>query len=189
MKRYLGYMFWLALWGIVLTALNCSPETRYRVLSTVFDGVPAPESLTAPPDTATVSTTRPTPEVAPVPSHEPTLFLHDPYAERSCEDCHNEQEGNKLFAAMPDLCYDCHDDFSEEYKYVHGPVASGYCTQCHNPHKAPYEKLLIRSTEELCFYCHEQADVYKNEEHEDVEPSECLDCHNPHGGDEWNLTE
>jgi predicted CXXCH cytochrome family protein len=108
--------------------------------------------------------------------------VHYPYQEKECLSCHDENSKSELIAKQPDLCYMCHDDFSKIYKYLHGPVAAGYCTACHNPHMSKEQKLLTRSGQQVCLYCHETKDIFKNENHKDIAEAECTICHNPHGG-------
>lgn len=173
--------------AVILALLNCHPESRRKVLTTLFDGVPPQATTAAAPDTlAAAAENAGEPEAA---SGEVLrVMLHSPYEEKSCEDCHDLQQGNALTLSQPQLCYECHDDDREKYAYLHGPVGGGYCTTCHNPHRAENPHLLRMKVEELCFYCHRQEDVYRNDTHEDVPAGECLDCHNPHGGDAWDLS-
>ncbi|MCK5076303.1 MAG: hypothetical protein KAR38_08000 [Calditrichia bacterium] len=108
-------------------------------------------------------------------------YSHPGIKDKSCDDCHNKEAGNAPMDKQPDLCYACHEDFSEQFKYVHGPVAGGFCTECHNIHNSKNEKLIVRTGREMCLYCHESSDVFKNEVHEDIEDTSCFECHNAHG--------
>ena len=174
----------------ILVLANCNPDSRRRVLSTFFDGVPpaAADSIMA----AGIIPADSNMAVAAVTSPQPVVTvrnLHAPFRERSCTGCHERAFSNSLKTPTPQLCYGCHEDFRQEFAFLHGPVAGGYCTQCHNPHQSSNPKLLVMKEDQLCFHCHQPADVYQNEEHEEIEPSECLDCHNPHGGQDWSFTE
>src|ERR1035441_8508536 len=83
--------------------------------------------------------------------NRPDLCVHKPYKEKKCEECHTPDK--RLIMQMPDLCFKCHTNFSETYKIVHGPVASGGCLNCHNQHSSKYPKLLIRQGQQICLYC------------------------------------
>ena len=172
----------LSLFVLTLVVNTCSPSTRYKVLSLVFDGVPAPTTVSKTDSLQTVNSKSNNLSRKAV-SAGPKNFYHPPYQERACDDCHSKS-GSGQIEPQPQLCYECHDDFSEEYSVLHGPVASGNCTSCHNPHMSKNENLLRVKKEQLCLYCHEAALVFKNENHEDVEPGDCMDCHNVHGSDE-----
>jgi predicted CXXCH cytochrome family protein len=110
--------------------------------------------------------------------------LHYPFGEGECKSCHNEQSLGSMLASQPGLCYLCHQDLGDQYNYLHGPVAGGYCTACHDPHRSTKEKLLRFTGDELCLYCHRAESVLKSETHEGLEGMLCTDCHNPHGGED-----
>lgn len=157
----------------------CSPDSRYRVLSTIFDGVPDPNATVVSNDTISneqsglmnigVNTSS-------------SINLHYPFQEKECNSCHLPNSMGQLSQEQPDLCYTCHDDFSNTYKVVHGPVAGGYCTTCHEPHKSKNKALLKREGQDLCLHCHVPADVLVNETHSELDGMNCTECHNPHGG-------
>ena len=175
------------LWLIILFAFItvCSPKSRYRVLTVFFDGVPDPDiAKMVKSDSSKADTTRALKGLQKVQPKQPEYYFHPPYKEKSCDACHDTRGSSRLLHPQPQLCYECHDDLTEKYTVLHGPVASGYCTACHNPHMAKREKLLKRNKEQLCIFCHDSEQVFKNEAHEDVEKTECMDCHNPHGGDD-----
>ncbi len=161
---------------------GCSIEQRNKALTIFFDGVPPlhPELTTNKNVNNKLST-----NATDVKKKVPEIFIHKPYLERKCEKCHTEDR--HLVKEMPSLCYQCHKDFSETYKYVHGPVSSGNCTKCHNQHSAPYAKLLIRPGQSLCLYCHNTSLAVNNKYHRRIGDAECTTCHNPHGGNNRNL--
>jgi predicted CXXCH cytochrome family protein len=164
---------------IVITTISCAPETRYKVLSFFFDGVPNPEKIGEfPKDTLDKSQ----PQLESTKSKQLTINIHKPYEDRTCETCHEVKNSFKLISKEPDLCYNCHESQEKDYKFVHGPVASGYCTECHNPHSSEYAKLIIKDDQNLCYKCHQKSDVMANEIHADIGITKCWDCHNPHGG-------
>jgi predicted CXXCH cytochrome family protein len=169
---------------IALLGVACSPRLSNNLLTLFFDGVPVRDSLKSvtaaekrnenPDSLLTTLLDR---------SIRKDYVYHYPYKEKECYSCHDENSKSELLTSQPGLCYKCHDDFSKTYKYVHGPVAGGYCTSCHNPHLAKEKKLLERTGQQLCYYCHDSKDVLKNENHKDIADSECTLCHNPHGGE------
>ncbi len=113
---------------------------------------------------------------------------HPPFANKKCGLCHDQGRKGKLTEPMPGLCFQCHDVF--EFKFGHGPAASGSCTACHNPHTAENPKLLLRTSQELCYYCHEPSRVTVTPAHEKLGTTACTTCHNPHGGNnKYFLTE
>ena len=170
--------------GILLLS-QCSPYAGKSVLHVFFDGVPETDS--------TLSVMEEQGEMlvdssdyvdGALASAEPEGMMHYPYEERECASCHDEQALGTMVEPQPGLCYICHEDLSERYNYLHGPVAGGYCTACHNPHSSENEKLLRLRGEELCFFCHKEEGVLGNEMHEDLDGMLCTDCHNPHGGED-----
>jgi predicted CXXCH cytochrome family protein len=52
------------------------------------------------------------------------------------------------------LCNDCHEKKMFQGKVVHGPVASGPCTECHDPHSSDFTALLNKEPVAVCFDCH-----------------------------------
>ena len=165
----------------------CNPQSRYKTLSIFFDGVPDPNNNDIADSLAndsllTINSKNKAGAKKIVP-----WIIHDAYSKETCTDCHNKSLANKIIEPLPDLCYQCHDDFSEQYEVIHAPVDDGECTECHNPHKSKNASLLIVPKKEICLQCHDFEDVMENEAHEDIEPADCLDCHNPHGGDEFLL--
>ncbi len=164
--------------------MSCNRQTTYDILSTFFDGVPDPNAKKEVKQDSTKLASNKNELRSLRGKKESEFVFHPPFQERACTDCHNLEEGNRLLEQPPALCFNCHDDFSENYTYLHGPVVSGNCTGCHNPHMASEKKLLERTGQDLCLYCHEQKDVFKNEAHEGIDDATCIECHNPHGGDD-----
>lgn len=171
---------------ILLTAvivISCSPKSNYKVLSVIFDGVPDPyladsiaknDSLQKVEDIL-FRTLEP---------EKPQFVFHPPYLEKDCAICHDQNVMGRLLFPMPGLCYQCHENFNDQYVALHGPVDAGFCTECHNPHMNKNENLLIREGQELCFQCHTAEDIFRNETHTDIEDVNCTECHNPHGGED-----
>ena len=136
--KYIAYIV------IAITFISsCVTSGNYKYLSYVFDGVPNPEikenlendlidsfTLIVAKDTANI---------------KPLVNKHLPYATNECYVCHNKNAMGSYIKPQPALCYQCHDDYSENYNSIHGPVGAGYCTSCHSPHKTKSEKLLFMS--------------------------------------------
>lgn len=176
---------WLILLFAVISLIGCTSQTTSKVLSTLFDGVPDTSSA----QVIQGDTLASDPSVASgVPQRSLTLkparVFHPPYQEKLCDACHDMGNGNRLLEQQPALCYQCHEDFNDAFAFLHGPVASGFCTSCHSPHTSKNKKLVVRKEQKLCLYCHESADVSRNEIHEAIGDVNCIDCHNPHGGEE-----
>jgi predicted CXXCH cytochrome family protein len=165
--------------------VSCSPRLSKSVLTFFFDGVPVSDTLVLSDsinneiDDLSTEEFRVSPFAVNV-----EMIVHYPYMEKECLSCHDEDSKSEIVMKQPDLCYMCHDDYSNIYSTVHGPVSGGYCTSCHNPHMSKEKKLLIRTGQQMCLYCHDSKDVFKNEIHEDIADTECTLCHNPHGGDD-----
>ena len=176
--------------GFLSIPSGCDEETTYKVLSFFFDGVPKPgaenpvdELVQTLVDTLSDSTEQ---NIAAANQRPPEqeLFIHKPYRERRCDDCHQSGFGQKLVAARVDLlCQTCHEDFAVKKKYTHGPVAVGQCLTCHNPHLSKNKYLLLRVGEKTCTYCHEEIDMVSVAEHQEPKPLDCVSCHSPHFSD------
>lgn len=178
------YSFLLFIPAIILFG-RCSPKAGNSLLNFFFDGVPENDTAQMAQregageqvDTAFVVS------AAELKSASEQL-VHIPYLERECGVCHDEKSLGSMVQPEPDLCYQCHEDYSDTYNFVHGPVAGGYCTACHNPHQSEEESLLRLSGQELCLNCHDSEAVFQNEMHMDLGETSCMECHNPHGGDD-----
>jgi predicted CXXCH cytochrome family protein len=170
----LGIALLLALGGLA----GCSAATRHTVLSTLFDGVPAP----AP---AAVETETSAPGGAPLRSGVGASQEHGPYAARLCTACHVAGSANAVggMVSSPSrvLCLQCHE--MPERRFVHGPVAAGECRACHDPHSSPHRPLLVASSDNLCLSCHERTAMAA---HPGGDQS-CLRCHDAHASEQRSL--
>ena len=184
-KPIYGYLIYAVLLSVLLIInSSCSSSDGKKILSIFFDGVPQAKKEKPAADSLLVSNENKQKPGKINKRVAQQIFYHPPYRTRACAKCHNLQAGNDLIKQPPKLCYTCHDNFKNKFAVLHGPVASGYCTQCHNPHSTKIPKLLERKGQKLCLYCHEKKDVFKNEVHEDINNTDCTDCHDPHGGDD-----
>jgi predicted CXXCH cytochrome family protein len=168
-----------------LAAGGCNVKTRHKVLSKVFDGVPPPRQ--APPPSAKIPVgdqpTASTVEPAPAP---PPGSLHQPYADRECNSCHNAGRSNQLRMPADLLCQQCHDPAEFNAPWIHGPIAGGGCAACHLPHRSDKRHLLRNGGNNFCLDCHDpNAGLMDlaSPAHLDIDGKQCLDCHEAHGGD------
>jgi predicted CXXCH cytochrome family protein len=154
---------------------GCDARTRHKTLTMFFDGVP-PMKETAPapppPDTS--------PAGAP-PSRKLVYLEHGPYAAKLCSACHDAAAMNALVVPREELCFRCHE-IKQDWRYVHGPLASGGCLVCHDPHSSPNGSLLVSESDSFCFRCHDRAAIEAIEGHGDAAAS-CTNCHDAHGSD------
>lgn len=172
---------------IVSIIIACNPSKLHKTLTFFFDGVPDPNFQTGIQDTVAIDSV-----VVASTTQEivlPKLTVHLPYQEKKCNNCHEKSSMGKLKIQQPDLCYQCHNDYKDEYVKVHGPAAGGYCTTCHNPHQSKEKKLVHHIGQKLCFTCHDSINVKRNRYHLDKEIHDCISCHNPHGGDSRFMVE
>lgn len=81
------------------------------------------------------------PGLAPIPASE-ALSTHGPFTMGECRACHQGRRARpgKVRKAIPELCFDCHEDFRAP---VAGHPAGEACTGCHSPHNARKRKLLL----------------------------------------------
>jgi predicted CXXCH cytochrome family protein len=168
---------------------GCSRETRYKTLTFFFTGVPPLDNSDAPAQAVQgQQESGQTVLAEDIPKQELLPFKkHPPFAEGKCGACHNTANGNKLFTEPEKLCFRCHENFADEYHWVHGPAAVGSCNQCHEPHQSRNEHLLISRTQDICFKCHRRADILSQTYHMFGQETLCTDCHSPHGGSDRRL--
>ena len=164
---------------VILSFTACSPTTSYNVKSFFFDGVPNPKFNEGLEDKTDFENKQ---------LDSTILFIakntiHPPYQEKACLECHSENNFGRPKMKLPDLCYQCHDALDKSNEYLHGPVASGNCTQCHHPHKSGIENLLKRNGHNLCLQCHDKVKIIQNRVHTNIESKSCMVCHDPHGGE------
>ena len=122
--------------------------------------------------------------------------------EQGCDPCHTAPHAKKkgelsLAAAVPELCYMCHDQGKFSKKNVHPPVAGGDCLACHNPHASDAPRLLSQPVPAICQNCHPDKNNGKHilagygfgDNHPiqgRLDPTRkgrelgCVSCHDPH---------
>jgi predicted CXXCH cytochrome family protein len=147
----------------------CSPATRYRVLSFLFDGVPEPGK----PPVVGYGPAVPTEPQEPAEARvRRPVFAHAPFRENRCTACHNMETGQLAKEVREGLCLDCHAGVSAGDRYLHGPVAVNDCVSCH----------LLDDVHTVCFRCHRQEDLSAEPHDATIEGQACVVCHDPHGG-------
>ncbi|MCP4612008.1 MAG: hypothetical protein GY845_25180 [Planctomycetes bacterium] len=171
----IGLMLLLFL-GLFL--VSCDEAEHHDVLTFFFEGVPPlhgqPAEELVDSDSQGFLNRRP----------KQAWFIHEP--RKDCSLCHDNSR-QRVFSSqtylikpVPELCYQCHVDYTTSASYVHGPVAVGRCLFCHNPHKSQIEHLLIEPEPELCYLCHDKETVSIIPAHLVKQQFACTDCHNAH---------
>jgi predicted CXXCH cytochrome family protein len=100
----------------------------------------------------------------------------------SCHDPHQSQNKGMLKEAMPNLCFQCHQESMVKHSVVHPPVAAGDCSGCHDNHASDQPNRLVAPGNALCFTCHpdkEEGIKTQKTVHAPVKQS-CVLCHSPH---------
>jgi len=173
---------------LIILVFSFLVSCSHKVLSVFFDGVPETNDSVrvavkkSPPKSDSLVKVEATGDLAGIQNS-----VHPPFQNKKCGLCHDQNAKGKLQMPQPGLCFLCHDDFGQKFKYIHGPVASGYCNSCHNPHKSEFKKLLLREGQDLCLYCHDSKQIFRLAAHEKIGNNDCISCHDPHGGNKQNL--
>ena len=185
---------------------GCAAETRYRITSFLFDGVPPPagpqEAVPESPPRAVqpdeagrepAGAAQEPAEAGPAASPKPEQATatavaagstHKPFGDRSCASCHDARASNRLRQEGNDLCFSCHKAIITGKRVVHVP-ALAECLLCHRPHQSENVRLLQQPLPDMCLMCHAREDMLAV--HGEI--GECLSCHNPHESDEDRLLE
>ncbi len=166
--------------ALFMTAFyGCGVQTRYKVLSFFFDGVPNPEEKSRQLAADAAKAGQSAKETTQQKGSE-----HGPYASKQCNECH-QRATNTLVLPIEELCFKCHA-LDMKKKYAHGPAASGGCRVCHVPHSSSYRFLLVSEPEKFCFYCHDEKMITRLEVHQGIDTG-CTTCHDPHSSDNQHL--
>jgi predicted CXXCH cytochrome family protein len=169
----------LVFFGVLV--VSCNEVERYKVLTFLFDGV-TPLRRQGLKDELIDSDSQGPAQTRP----KSLWYVHEP--RKDCTLCHGKREQRRfsvqthLIAPVPQLCYDCHTDYTVSVPFVHGPVAVGQCLFCHNPHKSKIEHLLKEPEPKLCYLCHDINTIESMPAHLPEQLSGCTDCHDPHAG-------
>ncbi len=169
---------------LIMLFVGCSRKT----LSYFFDGVPQAEdtAVFASNDSSVIVTDNLLAENRALPE-KTRHYYHSPYHDKECSACHDQSAMGKYTLPQPDLCYQCHEDYTGMYSHLHVPVELGTCTDCHNPHYTDNKKLLKITGQALCFSCHDPDDDTWKEMHDGLGDTGCMECHDPHGSNEGGL--
>lgn len=171
-----------AAWGAMLLLVpaalwaGCSAQTRYKVMSFFFDGVPDPNAPVNP-EVALASG-----DIAAMGS------VHPPFAQDQCSACHGDPSSTRLDRDSGGICLSCHSGIDAQYPFMHGPVVAQSCLWCHNPHFSKTTFLLRLAPPNLCMQCHSEGQLTLRRpsgallrpEHMDLTRN-CLECHHGHG--------
>ena len=174
------------LFVFLIIIYSCSSSTSKDVLNFLFDGIPQSDSSITQSGyeilkDSTVNLSERKKLIV------PKFFYHMPYEENFCESCHDINSSYKKIMSLPELCYNCHDNFQSTYKNVHYPIESGECNACHHPHQAKFAQLLLKPVRELCTDCHDLDELLAGDMHSSIEDTDCTDCHDPHGSNDSSL--
>jgi predicted CXXCH cytochrome family protein len=183
MSRFLRHSAML----VLVVLCGCSPVTRHKVLSTIFDGVP-----TLPPadeycqDYANRAVADSRAEIdgkGKAADVAPKQTTHKPYEEKLCDSCHNKSaDSGFVTKSKTDLCFVCHINFIKG-SFVHGPAAAGDCLACHDPHTATNPFLLKASAGAICAKWQLEARLAVSlHQTTAARGITCVDCHDPHAG-------
>jgi predicted CXXCH cytochrome family protein len=178
--------------GALVILVGCSTQTRYKWLSTFFDGVPEPGSTNHPPHTGTAP--GPLETVNPVPPQATTaatpapvkFYSHPPFENHQCTECHRSRFDVKMKGTQKEVCFACHDDFLAKAKFKHQPVDGSQCTACHEPHGSTNKYMVKLVGRALCLDCHDDPGEKPKFKHQPVQ-SNCEECHKPHASDNKGL--
>ena len=177
----------LVIIGFLLTfVLSCDPVQRHKILTYFFDGVPPLAAEGAGVEKEPVKVDYRSPGAGRVPEQPKTVwFMHEPARNCNQNPCHKRREKGRwalleLVKPVPELCYQCHTDYSASGCSVHGPVAVGQCLFCHNQHKSKNEHLLKEAVPGLCYQCHNREMVESIPNHSAELSSKCTNCHDAH---------
>lgn len=186
----------MSLLGILYVLMACSTAENYELLSFFFDGVPDPlaDKVALHPDDSFVGPRLPDATEEQASQQAPRGTVHQPYADRACEECHvigsrgkNKRRGMmqglpRMRAARDKLCFVCHEVAPR--KWAHAPAVAGACTLCHTAHKSLHPSLLLRADQkEICGQCHEGETFPSAARHAEFGVRICSDCHDPHAAD------
>ncbi len=176
------------LWGSILCVVvicGCNQITRYKITSTIFDGVPRlPPAEQYCQDYHEQKLDEE--KAAAIPAKDERNSTkgsrHAPFAAKRCNDCHDKSTENGLIRPKDQLCFVCHPKIIAG-PYAHGPAAVGACLECHEPHSGPNPALLKTDKKTLCSLCHKEQRVARAMHARLKERGmSCTDCHDPHSG-------
>lgn len=160
--------------GAALAWVGCSVERDYKMLSLFFDGVPDPSVIRSNADAIRFAK-----------ETGGTVYVHPPFANNQCGECHKDLSGEMARKVDPTLCFRCHEAAANEHPKMHGAVSAGACVFCHSPHESTVKHLLRDHAPKICIQCHTAKSFGDPPApvHADMN-RDCLECHFGHGGPE-----
>jgi len=213
-KRRPGKYVLLTLFLVVTAGSfsGCKKETKYRVLTVFFTGVPSPYEEEHKEKEEKIEPTK-----KKVESHvpKPRVFLHGPFGSGRCYSCHESTTtvafrkfggekkksspifgkggvGGRLVAPINKLCTQCHvqgavNVTDNKERWLHGPAGSGFCIYCHGQHNGPYRYMLRAKPDEICLKCHDSKSAGRAKReglwvHGPAAGGKCTLCHGAHTG-------
>ena len=188
---------------LIISISGCSRQTKHKVLTFFFTGVPPLEEEKKAETKEGKAGEIPTTEKKVV--SKPKPFLHTPYRLKMCDQCHQTSASfgrfrskgsavivraglgspGMLVVPLKELCVKCHKYMSassafKEGLWLHAPAAQGNCTICHGPHQGDPPNLLLEKPDKICTQCHSEGFMLDSADHR--KSTECFSCHNPHLG-------
>jgi predicted CXXCH cytochrome family protein len=117
-------------------------------------------------------------------------FAHRPYADKSCDTCHQAPKDGKVVLTKADskaLCVECHAKTANmiQTAKVQHAGAQGDCLGCHDPHASRKPGYVRPDPVTVCLKCHSnQAKLQSTKMvlHKAAFRDGCATCHEPHGG-------
>jgi len=163
-------------WAFVV---SCDEVERHKVLTLFFDGVPPLGQAEHQQESVDLASKWFAKRVS-----RSDWYIHEPL--NNCATCHGERKqrsfsrSSLLTSPLPELCYNCHTNYTVSSPFIHGPVAVGQCLFCHNPHKSKIEHLLKEPEPKVCYQCHDKNVIESIPGHSTELSSGCTNCHSAH---------
>jgi predicted CXXCH cytochrome family protein len=164
----------------IAVAGGCSPESKQKLLTFFFEGVPAEGSDNKHGNKQTDGPGKK--------EFNLSGSVHKPYNDQQCKSCHPPDDMAGLIR-KPGFCNECHRPngampvrasaiVTPEKAWMHEPVGKGLCSQCHVGHQSSFPFLLLDDPAgNICIKCHD-----KLKEKFRGQSMDCTACHNPHFG-------
>lgn len=112
--------------------------------------------------------------------------VHPPFADRSCDLCHEGAAAKLVEGGRKELCAGCHGEIAEiaaKAAVPHAAMEVADCVDCHTPHASRQAKLVREPAGGECLTCHEEKKAGAGEfQHGVIALLGCEGCHEPHGG-------
>lgn len=202
-----GVLLMLVLACMTVAILSaCSAQSRYRLKTIVFTGVPPLESVPGEQESEAIPQVSNADQLAKQQRHRDAMvsnfWTHGPFAAGECQLCHalghstsfgayagatmassGQSTSSRLTVKSNRLCTTCHTQHDRSAARQRGlnqhrPVAAGRCMECHDPHQSLRQYMLRDTDEVLCGQCHDLP--MPDRTHLDAQDRRCTSCHNAH---------